>query len=170
MRFQVYLCSLQRGQISGWFLVYFWLQIDHMSRSEESADMTMSVSDGRADGRILRASATASSSSPSTALTATTSKAFHGLQICIILEKWNILTKTVYLNAGKMQHLWSVGRQRGRVVEMPKGKCAHCPPLVDILQLRPNTNEQSRLETLNTRTVLSKMLEVIHPFIHHLPI
>lgn len=106
-RFQVYPCVVYSEDR---FLAYFWLQIECMSWLEESADMTMPVSDGRADGRILRASATASSNSPSTArapsLAATTSKAFHGLQICIIvLDNRDILTKTIYLNAGKMQHV-----------------------------------------------------------------
>lgn len=53
----VFLCILQRGQICGLFLVPDWAQ----EQVRGVADMTTSVSDGRADGRILRASATASS-------------------------------------------------------------------------------------------------------------
>lgn len=75
--------------------------------------MTMTVSDGRTDGGILRAGATASSNCVLTALapslTATTSKAFRRLAMCIKKttgqREHPDRVRTIYLNVGDMKHV-----------------------------------------------------------------
>lgn len=120
------------------FLAYFWLQIWRRSRSEECTDMTMSISDGRADGSILRASVTASGNSPLMAhtpsLTATASKRFSW-----ITNMHNNIGQQQNPDKNNQFKRWKdtvslISGLSKRLGEMLKVKCAQCLPLVDIFQ------------------------------------
>lgn len=131
------------------FLAYFWLQIEHRSRSKECRDMTMSISDGRADGSILRASGTASGNPPLVA---------HAPSLTATASKRLAWTTNMHNNVGQQENpdknhqfkSWKdavslISGLSKRLAEMPKVKCAQCLHLVDIFQLRPETNDQRRL-------------------------